>query len=212
MLENVVFVHGLWMMGVDMTLLRRRIRKQHFAVHQFSYPTLRRNSLENAVLLQKYLKNLDGQTVHIVAHSLGGLVVRHLFHLYPDQRYGRVVMLGTPHTGSVIARVLIRTAWGQLILGKSTDQGLLGGVPEWRAKNALGIIAGNKALGAGRLVYRFEGESDGTVAVAETHLDGIADHLILPTTHTGLIYNKEVAEQVCLFIKQGYFKHKFNTH
>jgi len=207
MLENVVFVHGLWMMGADMTLLRRRIHQQHFSVHQFSYPSLRSSPLENAVLLQKFLKSLDGQTVHFVAHSLGGLVLRHLFHLYPDLRYGRVVMLGTPHTGSAVARVLTRTAWGRLILGKSTDHGLLGDVPEWRVKNALGVIAGNRAFGAGRLVYRFEGENDGTVAVAETRLDGITDHLILPSTHTGLIFNKEVAEQVCLFIKQNCFKH-----
>ncbi len=207
-LEHIVFVHGLWMMGTDMALLRHRIRKQQFAVHQFSYPTMRKNPVENALLLQTYLKHLDAETVHFVAHSLGGLVLRHLFHLYPNQRRGKVVMLGTPNSGSAVAQVLVRSAWGRMILGKSVDHGLLGEVPDWHAKNALGVIAGTAALGAGRLVNRFDGANDGTVAVVETHLEGQTDHLILPATHTGLIFNSQVAEQICLFIKQGYFSHK----
>ncbi len=206
-LEHIVFVHGLWMMGADMVLLRHRIHKQQFVVHQFSYPTTRKNSVENALLLHTYLKRVNAQTVHFVAHSLGGLVLRHLFHLYPNQRHGNVVMLGTPNSGSAVAQVLVRSVWGRRILGKSVDHGLLGNVPDWHSKNALGVIAGNRALGAGRLISRFDDENDGTVAVAETHLQGQTDHLVLSTTHMGLIYNPDVAKQTCQFIKQGCFTH-----
>jgi pimeloyl-ACP methyl ester carboxylesterase len=208
MLENVVLVHGLWMVGVDMTLLRRRIRHAGFEVHQFSCSTIRNTPAENAISLQQYLQHqVTGEVVHFVAHSLGGLVLRHLFHQFPEQLPGRVVTLGTPHSGSQVARQLVRHAWGRSILGKSVEQGLIGEVPEWHTKNPLGVIAGNHAFGAGRFICRFEGENDGTIAVAETRLTGMADHIILPASHTGLIYNRAVARQICIFIKQGYFTH-----
>lgn len=203
-----MLVHGLWMVGVDMTLLRRRIRQAGFKVYQFSCSTIRNTPAENAQSLQQYLQQqVAGDVVHFVAHSLGGLVLRHLFRQFPEQRPGCVVTLGTPHSGSQVARQLVRYAWGRSILGKSVEQGLIGEVPEWHTKNPLGVIAGNHAFGAGRLICRFEGENDGTIAVAETRLAGMADHIVLPASHTGLIYNKAVASQACLFIKQGYFTH-----
>lgn len=204
-MENVVFIHGLWMLGVDMALLRKRIRQCGFKVHQFSYSTIRKSPEESAVQLQAYIKKLDAEPLHFVAHSLGGLVVRHLFHLYPEQRSGNVLTLGTPHVGSQVAQQLTCFSWGRLMLGKSVQQGLLGDVPEWHGRNPLGVIAGAGRMGIGRLLAHFSGENDGTVAVSETELTGAADHLTMDCSHIGLIYNKAVAEQVCVFLKEGHF-------
>lgn len=205
--ENVVFVHGLWMVGVDMTILRRRIHRCGFKVYQFSYSSIRKSPADNAAKLQQYLQKIKGDRVHFVAHSLGGLVIRHLFQQYPDQRVGKVVTLGTPHEGSEVAQQLIRFAWGRFILGKSVEHGLLGEVPEWHAKNPLGVVAGKGGVGIGRVFCDFPGDNDGTVAVAETRLTGMADHIILSTSHTGMIYNPAVSTQICSFIKQGCFSH-----
>ncbi len=205
-MENVVFIHGLWMLGIDMTLLRKRVRRCGFKVHQFRYSTVRKSPQESAIQLQAYIKQFDSnEPLHFVAHSLGGLVVRHLFHLYPKQRSGNILTLGTPHAGSAVAELLTHSVWGRFILGKSVQQGLLGNVPQWQAGNPLGVIAGVGRMGIGRLLTRFSGENDGTVAVAETKLDGAAAHLAMPCSHMGLIYNKAVAEQVCVFLKQGRF-------
>ena len=207
-MENVVFIHGLWMLGIDMTLLRHRTRQCGFKVHQFSYSTVRNTPAESATQLQAYIQQFSpAQPLHFVAHSLGGLIVRHLFHLYPQQRYGKVLTLGTPHKGSAVAENLVQFAWGRFILGKSVQQGLLGGAPEWRANNPLGVIAGAGRMGLGRLLTRFSGENDGTVAVSETLLNGATEHTIVPCSHMGLIYNKVVAEQVCVFLKLGHFSH-----
>jgi len=205
--ENVVFIHGLWMTGIDMVLLRRRVRQCGFKVYQFRYPTVRKSPKEGAVQLQAYIQQFDAQQpLHFVAHSLGGLVVRHLFHLYPEQRSGKVLTLGTPHMGSKVAEQLTHSVWGRLILGKSVQQGLLGDVPQWQAANSLGVIAGKGRMGVGRLIAHFSSDNDGTVSVSETKLDGSIEHLAMPCSHMGLIYNKAVAEQVCVFLKQGYFK------
>ncbi len=201
----MVFIHGLWMLGVDMTLLRKRVKDCGFKVHQFSYSTVRKSPQQSAVELQAYIQKIESERLHFVAHSLGGLVVRHLFHLYPEQRAGYVVTLGTPHHGSKVAEQLSHSVLGRLILGKSIQQGLLGDAPEWNASNPLGVIAGVGRMGIGRMLAPLEGANDGTVAVSEAELATAADSLTVASSHMGLIYNKAVAKQVCIFLKYGHF-------
>ena len=50
--------------------------------------------------LQAYVRELAPGTLHLVAHSLGGLVVHRFLERYPDQPPGRVVLLGTPLVAS----------------------------------------------------------------------------------------------------------------
>jgi hypothetical protein len=69
----------------------------------------------------------------------------------------------------------------------------------------VGVIAGTRALGFGRVITAFDGDSDGTVTVAETRLSGAADHLLLPVTHTSMVFSPEVARQAATFLKQGRF-------
>lgn len=47
--------------------------------------------------------------------------------------------------------------------------------------------------------------NDGTVAVAETHLQGMEDHLCLPLSHFGLILSSSAAGQVVNFLRNGKF-------
>jgi hypothetical protein len=49
------------------------------------------------------------------------------------------------------------------------------------------------------------GEHDGTVAVAETVIDGATDRLVVPVSHTGLVVSRAVARQVCAFLQDGHF-------
>lgn len=49
--------------------------------------------------------------------------------------------------------------------------------------------------------------NDGTVFVHETKLIGAADHLVLPASHTGLLWYPPVAQQVDYFLRQGKFLH-----
>lgn len=203
--DAVVLLHGLWFNGLDMTLLRDRLRHAGFDAHQFSYPTVRAAPRANAMALNAFTQRIDNPAVHFVAHSLGGLVVRHLFHDYPPARPGRVVTLGTPHQPSRSAQLLARWPGGGLLLGKSVEQGLLGNVPPWNPFRELGCIAGTMSIGFGRVFSGLPAPNDGTVAVAETRCDGMADHLVLPVSHFGLLLSGKVADAVQQFLRQGRF-------
>jgi pimeloyl-ACP methyl ester carboxylesterase len=162
-------VHGLWLSGWCLLALRRRLERCGFdARHTFSYPSVSHNLLENAEALSHYLRDLDAPVVHLVGHSLGGLVIRALFHQHPEQPRGRIVTLGSPHRGSYPASVLARTRLGRKITGNSIQQ-LLAGMPEYWELPArdFGVICGDLGIGMGRLFPGFVKPNDGVVALAE---------------------------------------------
>ncbi len=203
--ETVVLVHGIWTNGLEMTLLRRRLTNAGFKVIQFSYRSVRSTPIENAMDLQNFVETIDSPAIHYVCHSLGGLIIRHLFNEYPDQSPGRIITMGTPHTPSSAARQLARFSPGRLILGRSTLQGLLGNVPPWRNSHDLGVIAGRLRLGMGMLIPGIPKPNDGTVAIEETKLKGMTDHITLPVSHFGMLVSTRVAVQTINFLRHGTF-------
>ncbi len=205
--EMVVLVHGLYLNGADMTLLGRRLEKSGFKTRQFSYPSLKATPRENAIDLRTFVDAIPGPVIHFVCHSLGGLVVRHLFDAYPEQRPGKVVTLGSPHTGSSAALRLLRHLGGRFLLGKSIQQGLKGDLPPWRSSHELGSIAGTLRLGLGMIIPGIPRPNDGTVAVSETRIAGMTDHIALPVSHFGMLLSQQVAGQVSCFLRHGCFKH-----
>jgi len=202
----VVLIHGLFMNGREMALLRRRLTLSGFSADRFSYPSVRVSPAQAARLLGELVAGIHAPVVHYVAHSLGGLVLRHLVHGDPDRRPGRVVTLATPHQGSGAAQAFAKTALGRRLLGQSIEQGLLGDVPAWPGERALGVIAGSRAIGLGRFLARLDRPHDGTVSVMETRCLAAADHIVLPVSHFGGLFSREVAEQVIYFLRQGRFR------
>src|SRR4030095_12558667 len=98
------------------------------------------------------------QPVHLVGHSLGGIVIYRMFEtglLAPDRFSGdfcRVVFMGTPARGSRSARVLAEYGAASRLLGLAGARDLLHGLPErWPFAPQLGIVAGNRARGLGRV-------------------------------------------------------------
>jgi hypothetical protein len=205
--ETVILVHGLYLNGADMVLLGRRLGQAGFRTQLFSYPGLQSTPQENALKLQSFSESIPGMVLHYVCHSLGGLVVRHLFNSYPRQRPGRIVTLGTPHTGSSAALQLQQHLPGRLLLGKSIKHGLTGDVPPWNSTHPLGSIAGSLRLGFGMIIPGIPRPNDGTVAVVETRLPGMADHITLPISHFGMLLSKSVARQTIHFLQHGRVKH-----
>ena len=115
-----------------------------------------------------------------------------------------MVCLGSPLCGSGAARDLGRRTWTAPVLGRSG--GLLqAGCPPWEGTVPVGMVAGNVARGIGRLITRFGGESDGTVALEETRLPGLAAHCVVPASHTGLVFSAHAARQAAHFLREGRF-------
>lgn len=203
---TVVFVHGVWMHGVVFMPLRRRLARAGFATAAFSYHSLRHDVMENARRLHDFLQTLDTPVIHLVGHSLGGIVILRLFADFPVQQPGRIVLLGAPVRGSQVARTLAETDWGSLLLGRSGPDALANHkVLEWNGSRELGVIAGTATWGIGRLFADLAEPHDGTVAVEETRLEGAADSMTLPVTHTSMLFAPAVANSVCRFLRTGRF-------
>ncbi len=203
--ETVVLVHGIWMTGADMFWLRRRVQRCGYHTVQFRYYSLRATVEENAARLHALVRELAAVRVHFVAHSLGGLVVLRYLYDVGCVRLGRVVLLGSPCLGSAAARAAGGHGWSRWLLGRAAED-LQSGAAPWRGDAELGAIAGDLSMGIGRFLLRdLPRPNDGTVSAAETRVDGMADHLILHTSHTGLLFSAQAARQVCAFLATGRF-------
>ncbi len=208
MSETIIFIHGLWMNGIDMSLLRYRFKKSGYNTFQFSYESTKNTPLENAHKLSEFINVIKSEKIHFVCHSMGGLVLRHYLNLNSVQKFGNTVMLGTPNRTSVIAQTLAEWSLGRKLLGKSLDNGLIGSPPKWNSRSKLGIIAGYFPLASGLLLPIIKGPNDGTVSVEETRLSGSLDHITLRLPHLGLLFSKDAFLETKHFIEHSCFMHK----
>ncbi len=206
--ETVILVHGLYLRGFCMAPLARRLARAGYRTVLFSYPSRRSTPADLVELGQPVLAAVTTPTVHWVAHSLGGLIVRQIFALASDLPPGRVVTLGAPHQGNQVARRLYDKGC-KFMLGRSSELGLLGDAPPWYEQGELGSIAGTLNVGLGRLFGPVSPPADGTVAVAETYLPGMTDHICLPVSHIGLLFSSAAAGQVRTFLATGRFLHEY---
>ncbi|MGH8401004.1 MAG: esterase/lipase family protein [Gammaproteobacteria bacterium] len=204
---TVVFVHGLYMTGLEMGLLRRRVSQAGFETHQFHYHSVLESVNANAQHLTDYIAKLDASTVHLVGHSLGGLVILRMFESGAKIPAGRVVLLGTPVRGSIAARNLTQKNWGWL-LGQSGPDGLAEEHESvWDGERELGVLIGTGGYGFGLPRSDLPVPHDGVVAAEETCLSGATDQITLDVHHTSMLLKPEVAEQVIHFLKTGEFEH-----
>jgi pimeloyl-ACP methyl ester carboxylesterase len=205
--DTVVLVHGLWMTGMESGLLRNRLRDEYgFETRQYSYHTVQVGLEDNVRLLGEFLADVPGDTLHVVGHSLGGLLALHTLVRHPDKRPGRIVCLGSPLRGSSAARAMATLPFGEEILGATIRDAVLnGGMTEYRGTREVGVIAGTLAVGIGVVIDNLPSPNDGTVAVEETKLPGIKDHLEVAVSHTGLLISQVVASQTAFFLRHGQF-------
>ena len=206
---SIVTVHGLWMRGAAMGVLRRRLEAHGFSVHDFTYPTITGSLADDVAALAKFVARVPGETVHLVGHSLGGVLICALLESALPARVGRVVCLGSPLKGSKTAARLMRWPGGRHVIGKClADVHARGGISACRDGVEVGSIAGRIAFGVGRLLGPFPEPNDGTVAVEETKIAGLADHVVLPVSHVALLWSTRVAAQATHSLVRGRFRHE----
>jgi len=206
---SIVTVHGLWMRGTAMGALRRRLETRGFSVRDFTYPTITSSLSDAAAALETFVARVPGETVHFVGHSLGGVLICALLERSLPVRAGRVVCLGSPLKGSKTAARLMRWPAGRHLVGKClVDAHARGGFTACRAGVEVGSIAGRIPFGVGRLLGPFPEPNDGTVAVEETKIAGLADHVVLPVSHVALLWSTRVAAQATHFLEHGRFRHE----
>jgi pimeloyl-ACP methyl ester carboxylesterase len=162
--------------------------------------------VEHVRRLRELAQAQDSETLHFVGHSMGGLVVLNLLEATRDLAPGRVVLLGCPVRGSSAAQGLARWPLGKALMGRAlADVSPPEVTRVWDGRRDVGVIAGSTGLGLGRLLTQFTGDHDGTVLVEETLLEGAADQIVMPVTHTGMVFSSDVAQQTAYFLQHGKF-------
>jgi hypothetical protein len=213
--ECVILLHGLWRTALSMKALEWNLSDDGYTVVNITYPSILQ-SIEDLApgAINRGIsecRESGAGPINFVTHSLGGILVRQYLSNHEILELRRVVMLGPPNQGSEVAdwveskellEVLAPQAVAQLSKGEESVPLKLGPVDF-----ELGVIAGTvnrrAALPGIPLL-----PSDGTVTVAETQIDGMTDFVMIPTSHSFMMWNSAVIYQVGYFLRHGAFDHE----
>ena len=202
---DIILVHGLWNRGWAMAAMAKRLRADGFQVRVFSYPTRNDNLDGHANELYKFIGQQQSEELHLVGHSMGGLVILNMLSRFDDLPSGRVVLMGTPVRGSGVVKRLGKLPGQKLLFGKARDN-LLQGYEHTPSAHETGMIRGTRALGLGRIAGEPDEVNDGSVTLSETQLDGLKDSVDLTVSHSEMLISPAVVEQVEQFLISGQFK------
>lgn len=209
---NVVLLHGLARGTASMALMAGDLRAAGYRVCNVGYPS-RAHTVE--VLAARYVAPAvaacfprSNRPVDFVTHSMGGIIVRQLAASDAPIAIGRVVMLGPPNQGSEVVdalggqwlfRALNGPAGVELGTGPDDLPQRLGPAPF-----ELGVVAGTRSVN-GVLSLIIPGPDDGKVAVPRAGVDGMADFVALPASHTFMMLDADVVRQTEYFLAHGAF-------
>ena len=150
----------------------------------------------------------EAETVHFVTHSMGGVLVRSYLRRQPEAHRGRVVMLSPPNQGSEIIDAFADSPLLQRFVGPAgselgTDSaGIASQLGPVRF--SLGIVTGDRSMNP-LSSWLIPGPDDGKVGVDRARVDGAADFMVVPATHTFIMNRRDVAEEVVHFLRHGRF-------
>jgi len=205
---TVICVHGAIVRGWEMRLLRRRLVQLGYKVRQFRYRSMMKGLDENARRLKQFITETEGDTIHLVGHSMGGVLIRRVFESDPDPRPGRLVAIGSPFLDCWVGRrfVQLNPIVGRLMVGRTVAEHVSRtNDSTWRGARDFGVMAGTYPFGIGAIFKTLPAPSDGVVLLEETRLAGLRDHVTYRLNHFGMLFSKRCTAQVAQFLATGRF-------
>ncbi len=210
--EHVILLHGLAMSSLIMTPLALYLEEQGYIIHNINYPstskTIEGIASEYIRPVVESIRNKNEGDIHFVTHSMGGIVARYYLTMYPGSPITSMVMIAPPNRGSTMAEVLKKYKVARWFFGPSLIQLSTGSGSILHSLDPLkiptGVIAGSASMNPVNSLI-LKGDDDGTVAVSHTPVKGMRDFVVLPRSHSGILFDKKVYELVMRFLRGGSF-------
>ncbi len=207
---TVVLLHGLGRGAGSMRKLERALSADGYAVCPIDYPSTRFGPPELVRQVTAAIEQCAGgaQPLHVVTHSLGGILTRAWAREHRAALTGRVVMLAPPNHGSELGDLAARSGLLRAVLGPTGAD--LGTGPhsfpnrQAPAAFAVGVVAGTKSLhplGS----FLMDAPNDGTVTVQSARLPGMHDFATVDRAHSFIMGAPEVIFEVRSFLASGCF-------
>jgi len=200
MTSEVILVPGLWVPAAAMALIAARLARRGYVTRSFAY----RGRAPLEANIERLARYIDGRTVHLVGHSLGGVLVYDMLARHAEMPSGNVVLLGAPVRGCYAGRRLGSRTLGRWMLGACAARWEKREA-RWQRAERLGVIAGTLPLGLGRALGALPGDNDGVVCVDETMVEGMSDRALVPAGHSMLAVSGRVSALVEHFLGTGRF-------
>ena len=193
---TVALVHGYLANRFMLEILGARLRYRGFWPRPWGYWNMQCSLLVHADRFAKRLMELDADeavhTLHLVTHSMGGIIARAALDRYRPRKLGRFVMLAPPNKGSFVATRAAGT-FGRLLRPvaelSTAPESLVNALPMPRDVE-IGVIAA---------------AWDALVSDESTRPDAPHAHATLPTFHSGLLFRRDAADYVAAFLATGRF-------
>ena len=195
-MPRVAFVHGYLANSLVMAPLSVRLKRRGYAPTNWAYWNPACSLLLHAERFARRLEAFDADpavdVLHLVTHSMGGVIARAALDRYRPAKLGRVVMLAPPNHGSFVATRAAGTFGRFLkpVIELSTEPGSLVNTLPMPPGLDLAVIAA---------------QYDALVSEASTRPDVPHAFVALPTWHTGLLFNRDTADLVAGFLATGTF-------
>jgi pimeloyl-ACP methyl ester carboxylesterase len=194
--EHVALVHGYLANKFMLAPLGWRLGRQGYDTTAWGYWNMRCSLLVHAARFAGELESLDANpaidTLHLVTHSMGGIIARAALDRFRPRKLGRFVMLAPPNKGSFVATKIAGTigrVFKPVAELSTADDSLVNSLPMPEGVD-LGVIAA---------------KWDALVSDESTHPDAPHAYATIPTFHSGLLFRRDAADLVASFLERGEF-------
>lgn len=211
--DFVILLHGILRSKTDMLPLTLYLKRRGYRALNVLYPSRRKNLEDLTDFVRQQAEShphyREARQIHFVTHSMGGLIARYYIATHRPENLGRVVMLAPPNTGSEFADTLsghpflgplYTKLFGPAGLQLKTDYTHIDKTIDY----PLGVIAGDFSINPLALGV-LPAPHDGIVTVERTKIEGMAEHIVMPVTHTFMMFNPKVMAQTLHFLEHGHF-------